>query len=81
MNFIRFQSPEGHPDCEFTMKVEVGRLGAPAGGPRPFFDDSFYVLNRFMFAGEAAQVGSEQIGKASRGAKVDQAGELASARS
>ena len=36
VKFLGFQSPEGHSDCEFTVEVEVGRLGAPAGGRRPF---------------------------------------------
>ena len=63
------------------MKVEVGRPGAPAGGPRPLFDDSCSVCSRFMFAREAAEGRSEQLGKAARSPTVDQAGRLANAQS
>ena len=34
--FIAFWSPDGHSACKFTVEMQVGRLGAPVGGPKPF---------------------------------------------
>ena len=30
LEFLEFWNPDGDSDCKFTMKMEVGRLGAPA---------------------------------------------------
>ena len=30
VKFLGSWRPDGHSDCKFTMKMEVGRLGAPA---------------------------------------------------
>ena len=33
VKLLRFWSRDGSSDCKLAMKMEVGRLGAPAAGP------------------------------------------------
>ena len=63
MKFLGFYSPEGHPDCKFTMKVEVGCLGAPAGGPRPFLTTVAAFLTVLCSQEKRLKLGLNSLGR------------------
>ena len=62
---LAFWSPDGHSDCKLSMKMALGSWRAGRGAEN-FFDDCHTVFCRFMLAREAAQVGSERLGKGFR---------------
>ena len=57
--------------------MDVGRLGAPAGGPRTFLTNgTAFFFCRFMFAKEQAKLALNGFGRASRSAKDARAARL-----
>ena len=70
VKFLGLQSPEGHPDSKFTMKVEVGRLGAPAGGPRPFLTTVAAFLTVLCSQEKRLKLGLNSLGRPQDQAKL-----------
>ena len=68
MKFLGFGSPDGHFTYKFTVKMDVGRLGAPAGGPRPFLTTVAACLAAFLFGREEPKLALNGFGRASRAA-------------
>ena len=64
VKFQGFQSPEAHSDCKLTMKVEVGRLGAPAGGRRPFLTTVVAFLTVLCTQEKQLKLGLNSLGRA-----------------
>ena len=60
---LGFLVPDGHFSCEFTVKIDVGRLGVPAGGLRTFLSNGpsvFCVFAKTVKGEEEGRRGSKE---------------------
>ena len=66
---LAFWSPDGHSDYKLSMKIGLGRLGAPATGPRTVLTNVTRFFAVLCWRGKQLKSGLNALGRASEAGK------------